>query len=270
MQLLASETARQAILLPALFLLMAVVAALVGCNTTAPPPVPAETTPLLTAQSTGEVPEPDRDTPEPQSAPIPKPAGIPDSEPTTTVQASPTPTPEPARNTPAHRQTAVTPTAKPTHELDCTVDTPEGKVCVEPPEPIVTPKYPIFRNYHLNSYAIAAEEAAKSSSASGRSEAETRVVMVEVELTNEGSTYALVAWLESNNIPKYENRSANDAGWIARFFPERDEYSYVYAYIPAYLLAPLAQQEGISAIKDACLIVYDCEPEQEREPPPEK
>lgn len=269
MQLLASETAHQAILLPALFLLLAVGTALVGCNTTAPP-VPEETTTRLTAQSTGTNPESNQDTPEPQSTATPKLAGIPDSEPTTTVQASPTPAREPARNTPAHRQAAVTPTAKPTPELDCTVDTPEGKVCVEPPEPIVTPKYPIFRDYHLNSYAVAAEEAAKSSSAPGRSEAETRVVMVEVELTNEGSTYALVAWLESNNIPKYENRSANDAGWIARFFPERDDYSYVYAYIPAYLLAPLAQQEGISAIKDACLIVYDCEPEQEREPPPEK
>ena len=269
MQLLASETARQAILLSLLLLVIAGCAALLACNTTAPP-IPEETTPRLPAQSAGTEPEPSRDTPEPQSAPIPKPAGIPDSEPTTTVQASLTPTQEPDRNTPAHRQTAVTPTAEPAPELDCTVDTPAGKVCVEPPEPIVTPKYPIFRNYHLNSYAVAAEEAAKSSSASGRSEAETRVVMVEVELTNEGSTYALVAWLESNNIPKYENRSANDAGWIARFFPERDEYSYVYAYIPAYLLAPLAQQEGISAIKDACLIVYDCEPEQEREPPPEK
>lgn len=266
MQLFASETARQVILLSLLLLAIAGCAALLACNTTALP-VPAETTPRLTAQSAGEVPEPNRDTPELQSAAIPKPAGIPDSEPATTAQASPTPTQEPARNTPAHGQTAVTPTAEPTSELDCTVDTPEGKVCVERPEPIVTPKYPIFRNYHLNSYAVAAEEAAKSSGTSGRSEAETRIVMVEVELTNEDSTYALVAWLESNNIPKYENRSANDAGWIARFFPERDEYSYVYAYIPAYLLAPLAQQEGISAIKDACLIVYDCEPEQEREPP---
>lgn len=266
MQLLASETARQAIPRAVLFLLVAVGAALVGCNTTAPP-VPEETTPRLTAQSTGEVPEPNRDTPEPQSAPIPKPAGIPDSGPTTTVQASPTPTREPARNTPAHRQTAVTPNEGPTPELDCTVDTPEGKVCVEPPEPIVTPKYPIFRNYHLNSYAVAAEEAARNSSTPGQSEAENRVVMVRVFLIDEDSTHALVAWLESNGIPKYENQSANDAGRIARYFPE---YGLIYAFIPAYLLAPLTNQEGITAIEDACPIVHDCEPEQEREPPPAK
>ena len=124
MQLLASETGRQAILLLALFLLMAVVAALVGCGPAASPtpentgilPVALDTpTPTpITTPATALAPKlAYTPTPPPTSALPPTPTNIPTPPPLTPAD-TPFPTPTPARHYPELSPTLEKSAAEPT------------------------------------------------------------------------------------------------------------------------------------------------------------
>lgn len=126
MQLLAAATVRQAILLPALFLLMAVGAALLACgpaaqptpeNTGIPPAVSDTPTPTPTPTAT---PMPDL-APKPTHTPAlsptpalpPTPANTPTTPPPTPAD-TPFPTPTPARHYPELSPTLEKPVAEPT------------------------------------------------------------------------------------------------------------------------------------------------------------
>ena len=123
--LLTARNLTQTLLLTILFLMVAVTTALLACGPVAQP-APAETATRLTAQSAGENPESNRDTPEPRAlaTPTPKPAMTPTKEPTATAQADPTPTQELIRAT-------LAPTPTPEDECPRTIVRGEEEFCIK-------------------------------------------------------------------------------------------------------------------------------------------
>ena len=252
--LLTARNLTQTLLLTILFLMVAVTTALLACNTTAQP-VPEETATRLTAQSVGENPESNRATPEPQAmaTATAKPPITPTKEPTATAQAAtPTPTQEPMTATPA-----------PTPEDECLneiIRELEGKIyidCVNPHTPWPTPKYAILED-RINRFLVAAEESAKSSTGTGRTEAELHKVFIMIETRTDAGTKTLVDWLESNGV-RHTNRTEADVGTI-HSYRGHPQY-YIYANVPAYLLGSLVHQEGIIRIDDGCHTAYFCWPQ---------
>ena len=250
--LLTARNLTQTFLLTILFLLVAVTSALLACNTTAQP-APGETATRLTAQSVGENPESNRETPEPQATATAtaKPPITPTKEPTATAQAAtPTPTQEPM-------------TATPTPEDECLneiIRELEGKIyidCVNPHTPWPTPKYAILED-RINRFLVAAEESAKSSTGPGRTEAELHKVFIMISTSTDAGTKTLVDWLESNGV-RHTNRTEADVGTI-HSYRGHPQY-YIYANVPAYLLGSLVHQEGIIRIDDGCHTAYFCWPQ---------
>ena len=249
--LLTARNLTQTLLLTILFLMVAVTTALLACNTTAQP-VPEETATRLTAQSVGENPESNRETPETQATATPKPAITPTKEPTATAQAAPTPTQGPITVTPA-----------PTPEDECLneiIRELEGKIyidCVNPHTPWPTPKYAILED-RINRFLVAAEESAESSTGPGRTEAELYKVFIMISTSTDAGTKTLVDWLESNGV-RHTNRTEADVGTI-HSYRGHPQY-YIYANVPAYLLGSLVHQEGIIRIDDGCHTAYFCWPQ---------
>ena len=250
--LLTARHLTQTLLLTVLFLMVAVTTALLACGPVAQP-VPAETDTRLTAQSAGENPESNRDTPEPQAmaTPTPKPSMTPTKEPTATAQAA-TPTPT---------QELITATPAPTPEDECLneiIRELEGKIyidCIAPFTIPPTPKYSIV-GHRINKFLLAAEQAARAATDFEPTEAETSKVFVKIETSSDTDTIAIVKWLENSRVRRYNDRTKNDIGSIHS--SDGHPYNYIYANIPVYLLIPLIHQAGITKIEDGCLDAYFC------------
>ena len=250
--LLTARNLPQTLLLTILFLMVAVTTALLACNTTEQP-IPEETAARLTAQSVGENPESNRETPEPQAmaTPTPKPAITPTKEPTATAQAAPTPTQGPI---------TVTPAPTPTLEDECpgTIVRGEEEFCIRGhPAPWPTSQYAIL-DERINRFLVAAEESVESSTGPGRTEAELHKVFIMIETRTDAGTKTLVDWLESNGV-RHKNRTEADVGTI-HSYRGHPQY-YIYANVPAYLLASLVHQEGITKIEDGCYTAHFCWPQ---------
>ena len=152
-----------------------------------------------------------------------------------------------------------TATPTPTPERNCaqSVHIPGGEIC-GPPIPTKPPlKYPKLGR--LNSVAVVAEaEAAAAGTSgqsdaaaagtSGQSEAEVQTVYAWIALEDKASTAAVIAWLESNKVTWFSDRSESDVGRIRMSGDD-----YIYAYIPVSLLIPLSRQEGVLRLDDGCI-----------------
>ena len=141
-----------------------------------------------------------------------------------------------------------TATPTPTPERDCaqSVHIPGGEICGHPIPTKPPLKYPKLGR--LNSVAVVAEAEAAAAGTSGQSEAEVQTVYAWIALEDKASTAAVIAWLESNKVTWFSDRSESDVGRIRMSGDD-----YIYAYIPVSLLIPLSRQEGVIKLDDGCI-----------------
>ena len=113
-----------------------------------------------------------------------------------------------------------------------------------------TPKYPELGEY--NWIAVAGEEAAAQRDASqaggtsGQSEVEIPAVRVRITFSDQASTDAAFAWLQSKGVPRSEEvnesyRGGIDARVVAIY---KRLGNHIEVIIPASLMIPLSRQEG--------------------------
>ena len=113
-----------------------------------------------------------------------------------------------------------------------------------------TPKYPELGEY--NWIAVAGEEAAAQrdasqvGGASGQSEVKIPVVWIRITFSDQASTDAAFAWLQSKGVPRTEeiNDSWRD-GLDSRVVAIYDRVgNHIEVVMPASLMIPLSRQEG--------------------------
>lgn len=212
MEWLTGKTTPQAILLPALFLLMAVTAALLACGPVAQPS-PDDNFTLPAAQEIGNNdPTPETTEPVPTFTPVPE---SPTAEPPT---ATPTDTPTP-RQTPVQDDSSI--------QRD-----------LEPLPPVTTKNYPNIYSQHLHYLVIEFEKAqeAKGSSSGQEADAAENSELVELEMTH--NAVEIAAWLKERGIspswPWHRPINADD--------------TYMAVTVPLALMGELSQQKGIKYI----------------------
>ena len=168
-------------------------------------------------------------------------------EPTTTPTTEPTDTPVPNST----ECVSIPPEYQATPELS------EGQIRVDDivyqcfvVTPTPTPKYPELGEY--NWIAVAGEEAAaqraasQAGGASGQSEVEIPAVRVRITFSDQASTDAAFAWLQSKGVPRTEeiNDSWRD-GLDSRVVAIYDRVgNHIEVVMPASLMIPLSRQEG--------------------------
>ena len=106
-----------------------------------------------------------------------------------------------------------------------------------------TPKYPELGEY--NWIAVAGEEAA-AQRAAGQSEVEIPAVRVRITFSDQASTDAAFAWLQSKGVPRSEEVNESWRGGIkarvVAIYSRRG--NHIEVVMPASLMIPLSRQEG--------------------------
>ena len=179
--------------------------------------------------------------------PYPRVTGAVSRDPTATPTVEPTETPVPNST----ECVSIPPEYQATPELaegQIRVDGIAYQCFVVTPTP--TPKYPELGEY--NWIAVAGEEAAaqrdasQAGGASGQSEVEIPAVRVRITFSDQASTDAAFAWLQSKGVPRSEEVNESWRGGI----DDRVVAIYgrgwnnIHAIVPASLLRPLSQQGG--------------------------
>ena len=116
--------------------------------------------------------------------------------------------------------------------------------------PTPTPKYPELGEY--NWIAVAGEEAAaqrdasQAGGASGQSEVKIPVVWIRITFSDQASTDAAFAWLQSKGVPRTEEVNESWRGGIkarvVAIYSRRG--NHIEVVMPASLMIPLSRQEG--------------------------
>ena len=211
----------QTLLLTALALLIAAATIMLACGPAAPP-IPEEGDALPAApQVEGGSEEPEE-------------------EPTATPTMEPTDTPAPNST----ECVSIPPEYQATPELaegQIRVDGIAYQCFVVTPTP--TPKYPELGEY--NWIAVAGEEAA-AQRAAGQSEVEIPAVRVRITFSDQASTDAAFAWLQSKGVPRSEEVNESWRGGIkarvVAIYSRRG--NHIEVVMPASLMIPLSRQEG--------------------------
>ena len=218
----------QTLLLTALALLIAIATIMLACGPVAQPIPDAGDTLAAAPQTEGGGEEPA-------------------AEPTDTPTVAPTDTPVPNST----ECVSLPPEYQDTPELaegQLRIDGIAYQCFVITPTP--TPKYPELGQY--NWIAVAGEEAAaqrdasQAGGASGQSAVEIPAVWIQVTFSDQASTDAAFAWLQSKGVPRTEEvneswRGGIDARVVAIYSRVGDHIDVV---MPASLMVPLSRQEG--------------------------
>ena len=229
--LLTARPGPQTLLLTALALLIAAATIMLACGPVAQPLPDAGDTLAAAPQTEGSGEEPAAEPEEPTATPTTEPTDTPAPNSTVCVSLSPKyqATPELA-------------------EGQLRIDGIAYQCFVITPTP--TPKYPELGQY--NWIAVAGEEAAaqrdasQAGGASGQSEVEIPAVWIRVTFSDQASTDAAFAWLQSKGVPRTEeiNESWRD-GLENRVVAIYDRVgNHIEVVMQASLMVPLSRQEG--------------------------
>ena len=200
----------------------------------------------------------DTPTPEPLATPTPKPAMPTDTPAPEVLAKAAVPAPEVPEKV-AAQETENTespePTATPTPRPTRCVEKGDGTdLCYTIPAPTPTPKYPQLGSLtqQVQSYEETQSDSSQVGGASGQSDAEIPTVFVQVGLSDQASTDALLAWLKENRVPMIPDWQEGDKGFIKSY---GDGYIYVVVQVP--LLLPISRREGYLWMQDGCY-TYVC------------
>ena len=192
-------------------------------------------------------------TPEPLATPTPEPAAPTDTpvpevlaKAAVTVPATPEKVaPQETENTESPEPTP-TPTPRPTR---CAEKGDGTELCYTIPAPTPTPKYPQLGSLtqEVQSYEETQSDSSQVGGASGQSDAEIPTAFVQIVLSDQASTDALVAWLKENRVPMIPDWQEGDKGFIHHYGD-----GYIYAVVQVPLLLPISRREGYLWMEDGC------------------
>ena len=191
--------------------------------------------------------------PEPLATPTPEPA-MPTDTPTPEVLAKaavPVPaTPEKAAPQETENTESPEPTPTPTPRPTRCAEKGDGtELCYTIPAPTPTPKYPQLGSLtqEVQSYEETQSDSSQVGGASGQSDAEIPTAFVLINLSDQASTDALVAWLKENRVPMIPDWQEGDKGFIHHYGD-----GYIYAVVQVPLLLPISRREGYLWMEDGC------------------
>ena len=217
-------------------------------NMPAPGLDPSNDTPTPSVAAIAETP-----TPEPSTTPTPEPAA-PTDTPTPEVLAKaavPVPaTPEKAAPQETENTESPEPTPTPTPRPTRCAEKGDGtELCYTIPAPTPTPKYPQLGSLtqEVQSYEETQSDSSQVGGASGQSDAEIPTAFVQIVLSDQASTDALVAWLKENRVPMIPDWQEGDKGFIHHYGD-----GYIYAVVQVPLLLPISRREGYLWMEDGC------------------
>ena len=195
----------------------------------------------------------DTPTPEPLVSPTPEPAA-PTDTPTPEVLAKaavPVPaTPEKAAPQETENTESPEPTPTPTPLPTRCAEKGDGtELCYTIPAPTPTPKYPQLGSLtqEVQSYEETQSDSSQVGGASGQSDAEIPTAFVQIGLSDQASTDALLAWLKENRVPMIPDWQEGDKGFIHHYGD-----GYIYAVVQVPLLLPISRREGYLWMEDGC------------------
>ena len=195
----------------------------------------------------------DTPTPEPLATPTPEPAAPTDTPvPEVLAKAAvPVPaTPEKAAPQETENTESPEPTPTPTPRPTRCVEKGDGTdLCYTIPAPTPTPKYPQLGSLtqQVQSYEETQSDSSQIGGASGQSDAEIPTAFVLINLSDQASTDALVAWLKENRVPMIPDWQEGDKGFIHHYGD-----GYIYAVVQVPLLLPISRREGYLWMEDGC------------------
>ena len=216
--------------------------------------VPAKELDTSSATPTREVAAvADTPTPEPLATPTPEPAAPTDTPVQEVLAKAAVPAPEAPEKIAAQEtengdspEPTATPTPRPTR---CAEKGDGTELCYTIPAPTPTPKYPQLGSLtqQVQSYEETQSDSSQVGGASGQSDAEIPTAFVLINLSDQASTDALVAWLKENRVPMIPDWQEGDKGFIHHYGD-----GYIYAVVQVPLLLPISRREGYLWMEDGC------------------
>ena len=192
-------------------------------------------------------------TPEPLATPTPEPAAPTDTPTPEVLAKAAVPAPEVPEKVAAQEtenaespEPTATPTPRPTR---CAEKGDGTDLCYTIPAPTPTPKYPQLGSLtqQVQSYEETQSDSSQVGGASGQSDAEIPTAFVLINLSDQASTDALVAWLKENRVPMIPDWQEGDKGFIHHYGD-----GYIYAVVQVPLLLPISRREGYLWMEDGC------------------